>query len=159
MALDRILSVVLRLGELAFAAIVAGVTGHFLHQSHAGSWSLGRLIYAEVVAALSLFFALIWLVPFSATFVHWPIDLILSLCWWAVFGLLVDFLGNSCGSVFHWGNVSPLGGFCGKFKADIAFSFLSALFWLVSALLGIFWLKRRESHASHHGRWHRRSHV
>ena len=90
MALDRIFSIVLRLGELAFAAIVAGVTGHFLHESNASSWSLGRLIYTEVVAALSLFFALIWLIPFSATFVHWPIDLVLSLCWWAVFGLLVD---------------------------------------------------------------------
>lgn len=90
MALDRIVSLVLRVAELAFAAIVAGVNGEFLHESRADSWTLGRSIYAEVVAGISIFLALIWLIPFSSTFIHWPIDLVISICWWAVFGLLVD---------------------------------------------------------------------
>lgn len=91
MALDRIVNIVLRAAELVFATIVAGVTGQHLHQfRHASSWSQGRFIYTEVIAALSMFFALIWLVPFSWSFVHWPVDIILSLCWWAAFGLLVN---------------------------------------------------------------------
>lgn len=91
MALDRIINIVLRAAELVFATIVAGVTGQHLHQyRHASDWSQGRWIYTEVIAALSMFFSLIWLVPFSWSFVHWPVDIILSLCWWAAFGLLVN---------------------------------------------------------------------
>ncbi|KAL7937041.1 membrane-associating domain-containing protein [Trichoderma chlorosporum] len=168
MALDRIVNIVLRAAELVFATIVAGVTGQHLHQyRHASDWSQGRFIYTEVVAALSMFFALIWLVPFSWAFVHWPVDLILSLAWWASFGLLVNMLGDSCGYVFNWSNVHPVhGDQCGKFKADIAFAFLSALLWLVSALLGIFWVRGRErtaqvdaAHRQSHRRWYRRSRV
>ncbi|GJN70818.1 hypothetical protein PLICBS_004878 [Purpureocillium lilacinum] len=165
MALDRIVSMVLRAVELAFAAIVAGVTGEYLHKSNASSWDLGRFIYTEVVAALSIFFALIWLVPFSSTFIHWPVDLFMSVLWWASFGLLVDLVGSSCGAVFNWDNVSPRGDQCGKFKADIAFAFLSAVLWLVSALIGLFWVRRRERVAARadayhrHHRWYRRSRV
>lgn len=90
MALDRLVSLLLRAAELAFAAIVAGVNGEFLHKSNADSWTLGRFIYTEVVAGIAIFLALIWLVPFSSTFVNWPVDIIISLCWWAAFGLLVD---------------------------------------------------------------------
>ncbi|CAM1501124.1 Fc.00g102860.m01.CDS01 [Cosmosporella sp. VM-42] len=166
MALDRIASMVLRAAELVFAAIVAGVTGHFLHQSHADSWANGRLIYTEVVAALSILFAVVWLIPFSGTFIHWPMDIFVSILWWVVFGLLVDLIGNSCGHVFNWSNVAPRGDQCGKFKADIAFAFLSALLWLVSALIGFFWVRNRErrvarADAAHarRGGWFRRSRV
>lgn len=90
MALDRIVSMILRAAELAFASIVAGVTGQYLHRSNASSWANGRFIYTEVVAALSIVFALLWLLPFSSTFVHWPLDIFFSILWWVVFGLLVD---------------------------------------------------------------------
>ena len=91
MALDRLASLLLRAAELAFGAIVAGVNGEFLDKnSGVDSWTIGRYIYAEVVAGIAIFFSLIWLIPFSSTFLHWPIDIIISLCWWAVFGLLVD---------------------------------------------------------------------
>jgi hypothetical protein len=90
MALDRIVSMGLRAAELVFAAIVAGVTGDYLHHAHGSSWNLGRFIYTEVVAGLSIFLALIWLIPFSSTFIHWPMDIFISILWWVVFGLLVD---------------------------------------------------------------------
>ncbi|KAL6415165.1 integral membrane protein [Ilyonectria robusta] len=90
MALDRLVSMALRAAELVFAAIVAGVTGEYLHRSHASSWDLGRFIYTEVVAALSILFALLWLIPFSGTFIHWPMDIFMSILWWVSFGLLVD---------------------------------------------------------------------
>lgn len=91
MALDRIVSIVLRAAELVFAAIVAGVTGEYLHRSQgASSWELGRFIYTEVVAAVSIFLALIWLFPFSGSFIHWPVDIFVSILWWVSFGLLVN---------------------------------------------------------------------
>ncbi|KAF5704000.1 integral membrane protein [Fusarium mundagurra] len=159
MALDRVVSLILRAAELVFAAIVAGVNGEYLHNARsASSWQLGRFIYTEVVAALAILFSLLLLIPFSSTFVHWPLDIFMSINWWIVFGLLVDLIGNSCGRVFDWDNVHPVhGDHCGKTKAVIAFSFLSALLWLVSALVGFFWVRRRErtvarAEAAHHNR-------
>jgi len=169
MAIDRILSFVLRLAELAFAAVVAGITGQYLHDNQgASSWDLGRFIYTEVVAGLSIFLALIWLFPFASSFIHWPVDLLISVCWFVVFGLLVNLIGNSCGYIFNWNNVSPGGDQCGKFKADIAFAFLSAICWLASALIGLFWVRGRTARTHAHTtetvpvrrrRWYRRSRV
>lgn len=38
--------------------------------------------------------------------------------------------------VFDWDNVGFDGVGCGEWKATVAFAFLSAIFWLVSALVG-----------------------
>lgn len=98
MILADLFSMVLRLAELAFAAIVAGLNGDYLHAvRRADSWDLGRFIYTEVVAGVSILFAIIWLFPFSGSFVHWPVDFIISVCWFVSFGLLVDFLNGNCG--------------------------------------------------------------
>lgn len=90
MAFDRIVQFILRGAQLAFAAIVAGITGSYLHSSNASSWDNGRFIYTIVVASLSLLFALLWLLPFSASFIHWPMDIFLSILWFIAFGLLVN---------------------------------------------------------------------
>lgn len=144
MALAEIFSVILRLAELAFAAIVAGLTGAYLHASRgASAWDLGRLIYTEVVAGLSIFFAIIWLLPFASTFVHWPADFFFSVLWFVAFGLLVDWLGGTCGNVFDWDGISFRNtGSCAQLKANVAFVFMSAIVWLVSAILGIYWVRR-----------------
>lgn len=93
-------SMVLRLAELAFAAIVAGLTGKYLHATKgATAWDQGRFIYTEVVAGLSIIFAIIWLFPFSGSFIHWPADLFISIMWFASFGLMVDWMKGSCGYV------------------------------------------------------------
>jgi hypothetical protein len=145
MILADILSILLRLGELCFAAIVAGLTGNYLHAAQGqDSWDLGRFIYTEVVAGLSILLALIWLFPFSGSFIHWPADFVISVAWWVAFGLEVNWLGGNCGYVFDWNNIQVNGGdACPQLKADVAFTFLSAIFWLVSALLGIYWVHRR----------------
>lgn len=98
MILADILSIILRLAELAFAAIVAGLNGDYLHSVRGiDSWHIGRHIYAEVVAGLSIIFAIVWLIPFSGSFVHWPVDFIISVAWFVAFGLLVDWLDGNCG--------------------------------------------------------------
>lgn len=98
MVLASMVSMIFRLAEIAFAAIVAGLTGKYLHATEGtSSWEQGRFIYTEVVAGLSILLALIWLFPFSSSFIHWPADFLMSVMWFVSFGLLVDWLNGSCG--------------------------------------------------------------
>jgi hypothetical protein len=135
----------LRIGELAFAAVVAGLTGEYLSSINDvpdNDSNKSRFIYTEVVAAFSMLLALLWLLPFAGAFVHWLIDLILFIAWIVAFALLVQFIGPlDCGSVFYWGDLTNQG-ICPKWKADVAFAFLSAIFWLASTLLGIWAMNR-----------------
>jgi hypothetical protein len=91
MIMTDLFSIILRVAELVFAAIVAGVNGAYLHAVQGSdSWSEARFIYTEVVAALAIFLSIIWLFPFSGSFVHWPVDLLISICWFVAFGLMVN---------------------------------------------------------------------
>ncbi|KAI0454360.1 integral membrane protein [Xylaria acuta] len=161
MILARLVSIILRIAELAFATIVAGINGDYLHEvRNASSWSQGRFIYTEVVAGIAIFFSIIWLIPFSGSFTHWPVDFLISVTWFAAFGLLVDYLGGSCGGVFDWNNLHIIrGDQCGKWKAVMAFSFLSAICWLVSAIVGLVWVHDRERRTYQRRTWRSRSRV
>ena len=101
MILLDLASMVLRLAELGFATIVAAVNGKYLHDvaDYTTHWQQARFIYTEVVAGLALFFALVWLIPFSGSFVHWPMDFFISVCWFAAFGVLVNVSRNSSNTV------------------------------------------------------------
>ncbi|CAI0649247.1 unnamed protein product [Colletotrichum noveboracense] len=157
MAIDRIVQMIFRAAELAFAAIVTGITGAYLHaHDNASSWDNGRFIYTIVVSSISMVLALVWLLPFSGSFVHWPMDIFISILWFVSFGLLVNLIGDGCGPVFDWSNVSPRGDDCGRHKANIAFTFLSAIIWLASALIGLFWVRRRTAVADNRPAVHRR---
>ncbi|KAK7754027.1 hypothetical protein SLS62_004126 [Diatrype stigma] len=150
MILTDLASMILRLAELVFAAIVAAINGQYLHTiSHTSThWQQARFIYTEVVAGVAIFFALVWLFPFSGSFVHWPMDLFISACWFAAFGVLVHYLNVAgvCGYVFSWSEVTIRGDSpCGKFKAVIAFAFLSAICWLVSSIIGLMWVRDHEN--------------
>ncbi|KAJ0273578.1 hypothetical protein COL940_003586 [Colletotrichum noveboracense] len=157
MAIDRIVQMIFRAAELAFAAIVTGITGAYLHaHDNASSWDNGRFIYTIVVSSISMVLALVWLLPFSGSFVHWPMDIFISILWFVSFGLLVNLIGDGCGPVFDWSNVSPRGDDCGRHKANIAFTFLSAIIWLASALIGLIWVRRRTAVADNRPAVHRR---
>jgi len=158
----------LRVGEIAFAGVVAGIVGSYLDDYKKGSGlPLARFIYIEVVAGLSLLFGLLWLLPFASGFFHWPVDLFLSFAWFAAFGLLVNYVDRTTcgGDAFDWGGITH-GGFCGRWRANEAFSFLSAIVWMLSAIVGL-WFIHRESRkavaASDRGYarrpWFRRSRV
>jgi len=166
--ISRLVSICLRVGELAFAAVVAGIIGSYLHGYDAtNSWPGARFIYTEVIAGISILLALLWLLPFAGGFIHWPADLILSAAWFAAFGLLVNYVhGTNCtGSTFDWAGITQ-GGVCNRWRASEAFSFLSALFWLVSAIVGI-WFAHRTKNTRAVGadngvarrRWYHRSRV
>lgn len=91
MVLLDIISMIFRLAELVFAAIVAGVNGKYLHDVRGTStWDQSRFIYTEVVAGLAILLSLLWLLPFASSFVHWGAEIIISICWFVAFGLIVN---------------------------------------------------------------------
>jgi hypothetical protein len=47
------------------------------------------------------------------------------------------------GNTFDWNQIS-FHGFCGRYRTAEAFSFLSAIFWLLSAIVGL-WFTHREA--------------
>ncbi|KAL2071728.1 hypothetical protein VTL71DRAFT_12963 [Oculimacula yallundae] len=161
MVLTDILSLCLRIGELAFSAVVAGLNGQYLHRTrHASTNSRKRFIYVEVIAALGILFALLFLFPFTTSFLHWPVDFLLFAGFMIAFGLLAHY-DKQCGSVWNWRGITN-GGECDKFKAVIAFLFLASIFFLVSAILG-WWVSRKRTRTARvdtttHGRrrWYRR---
>jgi len=141
--ISRLVSVLLRIGEIAFAAVVAGIVGEYLHAyDEANLWPQARFIYAEVIAGLSILLGLFWLFPFTASVINWPGDLVLFVLWIVVFGLLVNWIQPlHCGSIWAWGTITQPGT-CPKWNAAIAFSFLSAVFWLASAILAFWFIHR-----------------
>ncbi|KAG6014280.1 hypothetical protein E4U43_006724 [Claviceps pusilla] len=141
----------LRLAELAFAIIVMSISGDWLARN---DWAFKRIIYTMTVSAVASLLAVLWLFPFSATFVHWPGDTFISILWWVAFGLLSNSMPARCGFFMAWQ--------CSKYKAMVAFCFLSALVWLASAATGIFAVRRPEDRpdgAKSSGGWFRRSQV
>ncbi|KAL2868493.1 MARVEL domain-containing protein [Aspergillus lucknowensis] len=154
---SRLVSIVLRIAEIAFGAVVAGIIGWFLHKfSDLDVWPEPRWIYTEVVAGISILFGIIWLIPFSSSFFTWPLDFLISMAWFAAFGVQVDANKKlNCGSIWHWGSITD-DSYCGRWKAAQAFSFLSAIIWIVSALVGIWFTFRVRRHTTdRHGRAYR----
>jgi hypothetical protein len=63
------------------------------------------------------------------------VEIVIALAWFAAFGLLVNTLdGLPCGGIWNWAGITDNSN-CGRWKAAEAFSFLSAILWLVSGLL------------------------
>jgi len=139
MILPRLFSLIMRFAEFVCGTVVLGLVGHFLRIHHkTGQGPHGREIYTEVIAAISVVVSLLFLLPFTSSFMHYPLDLILSLAYFAAFGALVNQVHRmNCGGAFAWNGILH-GGVCSQWKAAEAFSFLSAIFWLVSTLLSIY---------------------
>lgn len=164
MILSRLLSLIFRFAEFVCAAVVLGVDGFLLHQyRHTHQGPLGREIYVEVIAGISLVAALIWMIPTTSAILHYPFDFLMVGAWFAAFGILVQHIHSiGCGSAFHWAGLAN-GSYCSTWKATEAFSFIAGCFWLASALLGIYVfhkLERRTAAAPpRRRRWGRRSYV
>jgi len=158
-AASKTCSVILRLGELVSAAVVAGIVGRYLHylsnaHAHAGS----RILYAEVMAGISIVASLLLLPPLRYSFYCFGLDLALFVCWMVVFGLLCNLtVSGGCGSYWYWSswgyywggywNTIPRNsitqsvvgrGACSDWRATLAFSFIGGWCWLLSGILGIY---------------------
>ena len=99
---SRITAVVFRVMEFISAVIVAALLGRYLRLLHlAGASGGSRVIYAEVIAGLSIFFSLLLFPPVRYSFYAFPLDFALFICWMVAFGLL-DNVSRSC-SLGNWG--------------------------------------------------------
>ncbi|KAF7555301.1 hypothetical protein G7Z17_g2297 [Cylindrodendrum hubeiense] len=156
MAISKIVSMAFRGVELVIALGVAALTADYIRNSHLSPWKLRQFIYIATVAGLSVFFAFIWLLPFKGTFMNWPFDAGISLLWGVATGLLYVYLDKNCDKDFLESSIDLKnstadlknfkidlkGSQCDKFKADFIFAAISVAFWLGSALIGYFWVRR-----------------
>ncbi|RMZ67158.1 integral membrane [Pyrenophora seminiperda CCB06] len=151
MILTRIISLVLRTAQWVFAVIVLGLTAYFIHQNQDEKgprrwrWDdmdepMGRLIFAIVWSGLSIIFAIVWSIPTTTSITGFVSDLVFTGGWAAVFGLLVMYYNDTaCGDEWNWGRISfSRDDTCGQWQAAQAFSFLSMVVWLATAVLGAF---------------------
>ncbi|KFY39875.1 hypothetical protein V495_05718 [Pseudogymnoascus sp. VKM F-4514 (FW-929)] len=163
---SRAASVFFRLMQLISAAVVAGLLGKFLHNLHEGGGvSSRRVVYAISIAGISIFFSLLFMLPLKYQFYAFPLDLIMFILWIVAFGLLAN-LARGCSSGWYinswswaWGRRylrSPgtstrfTGSGCSAWRAALAFTFISAIFWLLSFLLGLYFLNKNRSREVHH---------
>ncbi|KAH8742632.1 hypothetical protein BGZ57DRAFT_808835 [Hyaloscypha finlandica] len=150
-AASKTCSLILRVGELISAAIVAGVLGRYLYflssaHAHAGS----RIIYAEVIAGISILASLVLFPPLKYSFYCFGLDFALCICWTLT-------VSGGCESYWYWDSwgyywgrywyTAPRGSItqsvigtaaCSKWRATLAFSFIGGCCWLLSGILGIY---------------------
>jgi hypothetical protein len=147
MSIARFIAIALRFAQFVSSAIVLGLTAYFLHKYE--QTSIGpfpRLVYSVVIAALSIWVSILWMALPTATFVHCVTDLLFCAAWFVVFGLLQDYYDDEieCGSIWKWGSIDVTNNYCGQWNAAQAFSFLVAVFWFVSFIVGIMaWSRNR----------------
>lgn len=97
-ALSKILSACLRVGELVCSIIVLGIIGRFLwHVGEANIYADARLVFAIIVASISTVASLIFMIPFTFTFMVCPFDFILFTLWLVTF-ILLELVSNCLGS-------------------------------------------------------------
>lgn len=96
MIFSRLFSVILRISQFVFAAIVLGLTAYFLskHEDDDDGWRggrgrgrgwrddddefddlLARLIFSVIWSALSLIFAIVWVIPTTSSMKGFVSDL------------------------------------------------------------------------------------
>lgn len=155
---SKICSVILRFLELSSATVVAGIVGRYLWlltdaNAHAGS----RIVYAEVMAGISMLLSILLFPPLKYSFYGWPIDFSLFICWMVAFGLLCGLTGlHVCSSFWYWNSWGFFWGrwwlrapqitvtqslvgtsACAQWRATLAFSFIGGWCWFFSGILGI----------------------
>lgn len=88
-AAHKVISVLLRLAELACAIIVLGILSRFCYlagiaQAHVD----GRIIYAIVVACLGIIYSIFFCPPFKNMFLGFPFDFVMFVMWLVAYCLL-----------------------------------------------------------------------
>jgi Membrane-associating domain len=123
--------------------VVAGIVGsYFPFFGHQVGWPTKRFIFAEVIAGISILLSLLCLLAFHDWLHAWPVDLILAAAWFSAFGVFVNsHHGPSCSMTYRRNSI-PYDGYCNRWKAAEAFSFLSGIVWLISAIIGIYYVNK-----------------
>ncbi|WZH40830.1 hypothetical protein QYS62_001768 [Fusarium acuminatum] len=96
----KVISVLLRLAELASAVIVLGLLSRFCYYIGIAQASVdGRIIYAIVVACLGIMYSIFFCPPFRNMFLGFPFDFLLFVMWLIAYCLLQTVL---CSLSIFW---------------------------------------------------------
>jgi len=127
----RILNVFLRAAQFVCAVIVMGIMAWFesLYQGVASNVQpQPQVIYTLVVSVLAAASAVIFFIPFAVSMMHYFWDFIMMVAWFAAFGVLINYYGTpDCNSDQS----------CQRWQTAEAFSFISAILWGLSMLVGL----------------------
>ncbi|KAH7255967.1 hypothetical protein BKA59DRAFT_521042 [Fusarium tricinctum] len=152
----KVISVLLRLAELASAVIVLGLLSRFCYYIGIAQASVdGRIIYAIVVACLGIMYSIFFCPPFRNMFLGFPFDFLLFVMWLIAYCLLQTKTGSSTCSArwyynywgYYWGRfwrVGPIGTVsingagCAQWRTVLAFSFIAWFLHLLSGILGVY---------------------
>lgn len=75
MIFSRLASIILRIGQFVFAAIVLGLTAYFLYQrSRHGVGPFGRIVFSVIWSSLSIIAAIIWAIPTTSSMTGYVSD-------------------------------------------------------------------------------------
>uniref|UniRef100_A0A0D2XS32 MARVEL domain-containing protein n=1 Tax=Fusarium oxysporum (strain Fo5176) TaxID=660025 RepID=A0A0D2XS32_FUSOF len=98
----KVISILLRLGELASAIIVLGILSRFCYLiSIAEVYADGRIIYGIVVACLGIIYSFIFCPPFKNMFLGFPFDFVMFVMWLVAYCLLQTRTGgHACSGVY-----------------------------------------------------------
>jgi len=137
---------IFRFIQLVLALAVCGLYGVDLHAANKqGKYSDGKWVYAEVVASLAAFTAVLYMIPFimrvPMLFV-W--DTILFILWIALFGLF--------GSMYIKEHAEGDSG-VQRMKNAVWVDLVNALLWLISAVcMVLYWVRHRNERSQFTGR-------
>jgi hypothetical protein len=152
----KVVSVVLRLSELASAIIVLGILSRFCYLIGIAQADVdGRIIYTIVVASLGIMYSIIFCPPFRNMFLSFPFDFLMFVMWLVAYCLLQTKTGSHTCSArwyndywgYYWGRywrVGPVGTVtineagCGPWRTALAFSFIAWFLHLMSGILGVY---------------------
>lgn len=112
------------------------MSAHFLRVRHDhAQGAKGRLIFVVISSLWSLFLSMVWLIPFTASLLQYPLDIITSFLYFTAFAILQQWIYRfGCARIFDW-NGEYHTGQCQTYRTMTALSFIAGVFWLVSAIL------------------------
>jgi hypothetical protein len=96
-----------------------------------------QVIYTLVLSVVSIIAAAILFIPFATSMMHYFWDFIMMVGWFAAFGVLISWYGTPDCNNNAW---------CQRWQTAEAFSFISAILWLGSMLVVLYYLWRMEEY-------------
>jgi len=147
----KVFSACLRVLEFCGSAIILGLLARFFYiVDQLDGPTDSRLIFAISMAAISVFFAMVLVVPLKYSFYCFPIDFALFICWITCYALLQDLSGTSaCSSPWfqsywtvYWNGSSSASVItspgCSQWRVVLGFSFIVAFIWITSGFVGLY---------------------
>lgn len=152
----KVASFLLRLSQFACAVIVLGILSRFCYLIGIAQVDVdGRIIYAMVVACISIIYSFFFCLPFKILFLGFPFDFVLFVMWLVAYCLLQTKTGSHTCSArwyynywgFYWGRfwrVGPVGTVnidgagCAQWRTVLAFSFVAWFLHCLSGIVGVY---------------------